>query len=222
MKKSVKKGLIISAIVAVIVGIIYLAIPKNDHPANPDSIIEASKETGMIGEKNVGNPNEAILIIYEYADFGCSHCAEWNKKINDLLKEYDGKIALIFRSYNLGFKNSALSARAATAAQIQGYFKEYKDLLFNNQAEWYYEEGAKLNELFVNYFKEASNNKGDVNKFQEDMKSDAVKKRLKFEQKLGKAVNLAGTPTFRINGEAVALSDLINTIERLVNKNGGA
>ncbi len=222
MKKSVKKGLIISAIVAMIVGIIYLAIPKNDHPVNADSIIEASEETGMIGEKIVGNPNEAELIIYEYADFGCSHCAEWNKKINDLLKEYDGKIALIFRSYNLGFKNSALSARAATAAQIQGYFKEYKDLLFNNQAEWYYEEGAKLNELFVNYFKEASNNKGDVNKFQEDMKSDAVKKRLKFEQKLGKAVNLAGTPTFRINGEAVALSDLINTIERLVNKNGGA
>lgn len=222
MKKSVKKGLIISAIVAMIVGIIYLAIPKNDHPVDPDSIIEASEETGMIGEKIVGNPNEAELIIYEYADFGCSHCAEWNKKINDLLKEYDGKIALIFRSYNLGFKNSALSARAATAAQIQGYFKEYKDLLFTNQAEWYYEEGAKLNELFVNYFKEASNNKGDVNKFQEDMKSDAVKKRLKFEQKLGKAVNLAGTPTFRINGEAVALSDLINTIERLVNKNGGA
>jgi protein-disulfide isomerase len=221
MKKSVKKGLIISAIVAVIVGIIYLAIPKNDHPVNADSIIEASEETGMIGEKIVGNPDEAVLIIYEYADFGCSHCAEWNKKINDLLKEYDGKIALIFRSYNLGFKNSALSARAATAAQIQGYFKEYKDLLFTNQAEWYYEEGAKLNELFVNYFKEASNNKGDVNKFQEDMKSDAVKKRLKFEQRLGKAVNLAGTPTFRINGEAVALSDLINTIERLVNKNGG-
>ena len=222
MKKTVKKGLIISAIVAVIVGIIYLAIPKNDHPVNADSIIEASEETGMIGEKIVGNPNEAVLIIYEYADFGCSHCAEWNKKINDLLKEYDGKIALIFRSYNLGFKNSALSARAATAAQIQGYFKEYKDLLFTNQAEWYYEEGAKLNELFVNYFKEASNNKGDVNKFQEDMKSDAVKKRLKFEQKLGKAVNLAGTPTFRINGEAVALSDLINTIEHSVNKNGGA
>ena len=221
MKKSVKKGLIISAIVAVIVGIIYLAIPKNDHPINADSIIEASEETGMIGEKIVGNPNEAVLIIYEYADFGCSHCAEWNKKINDLLKEYDGKIALIFRSYNLGFKNSALSAHAATAAQIQGYFKEYKDLLFTNQAEWYYEEGAKLNELFVNYFKEASNNKGDVNKFQEDMKSNAVKKRLKFEQKLGKAVNLAGTPTFRIDGEAVALSDLINTIEHLVNKNGG-
>lgn len=222
MKKSVKKGLIISAIVAMIVGIIYLAIPKNDHPVDPDSIIEASEETGMIGEKIVGNPNEAELIIYEYADFGCSHCAEWNKKINDLLKEYDGKIALIFRSYNLGFKNSALSARAATSAQIQGYFKEYKDLLFTNQAEWYYEDGAKLNELFVKYFEEASKGTGDVDKFQEDMKSDAVKKRLKFEQKLGKAVNLAGTPTFRINGEAVALSDLINTIERLVNKNGGA
>ena len=60
MKKSVKKGLIISAIVAVIVGIIYLAIPKNDHPVDPDSIIEASEETGMVGEKIVDTAPNGI------------------------------------------------------------------------------------------------------------------------------------------------------------------
>lgn len=209
-----KKILIGAAIVAVIIGIICLAVFKTEPPINADTIHDASEETGFIGEKIIGNPDEAKLIIYEYADFGCSHCAEWNRKINELISKYDGQIALIYRSYDIGqFKNSPVAARAATAAQIQGYFKEYKDLLFANQTEWYYENSEELNETLAEYFKEASNNSGDVDKFKSDMKSDAVKKRLKFEQRLGKAVDLAGTPTFRIDGETINLSELEKTIE---------
>ena len=207
-----KKKILIGAwVVAAIVGIICLAIFKP--PINADTIHDASEETGFIGEKIIGNPNEAKLTIYEYADFGCSHCAEWNKKINELISKYDGQIALVYRSYDLGFKNGPAAARAATAAQLQGYFKEYKDLLFTNQTEWYYEESEELNETLVEYFKEASNNSGDVDKFKSDMKSDAVKKRLKFEQRLGRAINLAGTPTFRIDGETVQLGELVEKIE---------
>ena len=214
-----KKILIGAAIVAAIVGIICLAIFKTEPPINADTIHDASEETGFIGEKIIGNPDEAKLTIYEYADFGCSHCAEWNRKINELISKYDGQIALVYRSYDIGqFKNSPVAARAATAAQIQGYFKEYKDLLFTNQTEWYYEDSEELNETLVEYFKEASNNSGDVDKFKSDMKSDAVKKRLKFEQRLGKAINLAGTPTFRIDGETIPISELVETIEKKVSR----
>ena len=213
-----KKILIGVAIVAAIVGIICLAIFKTEPPINADTIHDASEETGFIGEKIIGNPNEAKLTIYEYADFGCSYCAEWNRKINELMNKYDGQIALVYRSYDIGkFKNSPVAARAATAAQIQGYFKEYKDLLFTNQIEWYYKESEELDKTLVGYFKEASNNSGDVDKFKSDMKSDAVKKRLKFEQRLGKAVDLTGTPTFRIDGETIPINELVETIERYVN-----
>ena len=214
-----KKILIGAAIVAVIVGIICLAVFKTEPPINADTIHDASEETGFIGEKIVGNPDEAKLTIYEYADFGCSHCAEWNRKINELINKYDGQIALVYRSYDIGqFKNSPVVARAATAAQIQGYFKEYKDLLFANQTEWYYDDSEELNETLVEYFKEASNNSGDIDKFKSDMKSDAVKKRLKFEQRLGKAINLAGTPTFRIDGETISISELVKTIEKKISQ----
>ena len=102
------------------------------------------------------------------------------------------------------------------AAQIQGFFEKYKDLLFNNQAEWMYTKGDKLDELWVSYFKQASDEDGDVKKFQGDMKSDAVKKRLKFEQMLGKRVNLHGTPLFRINGEIVSPAELPAKIESYI------
>ena len=213
MKKKIV--FIVIAVVAIIIGAIcFFSLQKDDSVIDTaDAIYPASEETGAIAEKVIGDPDTASVVLYEYADFGCSHCADWNKTINELLEKYEGKIALVFRNYDLGFKNGPAAARAATAAHIQGYFKEYKDLLFANQAEWYYGSASELEELFVEYFNEVSDGKGDVNKFKEDMKSDAVKKRLKFEQRMGKKVNLHGTPLFRIDGEQIDLGKLVETIE---------
>ena len=209
-----KKVIISVLVLAAVVGVICVAVFKTEAPIDPDMMHEVSEETGEIGEKIVGNPSDAKLVVYEYADFGCSHCAEWNKRINDLITKYDGKMALVYRNYDIGqFKNSAAAARAATAAQIQGYFKAYKDLLFNNQSEWYYKSGDGLKEVFYGYFEEASEGAGDLEKFKADMESEPVKKRLKFEQRLGKAANITGTPTFRIDGEKIELSELTEVIE---------
>ena len=213
MKKKITVSLIIAAVAIIIGAICILATRNTDTIETADTIYPASEQTGWIEEKIIGNPDEAKVIIYEYADFGCSHCAEANKTINSLMEKYDGKIALVFRHYDIGqFPNTPTAARAATAAQIQGYFKEYKDLLFNNQAEWYYADKSELTDLFTEYFARASNNKGDLEKFQQDFSSDAVKTRLQFERKLGQKANLHGTPLFRIDGEQIPPSDLTETI----------
>lgn len=212
---SVRKIIAGIALAATIISIICLGIFRTDPPLNPDIIHEPSSENGFISEKIVGNPTEAKLVLYEYADFACSHCADQNKIVNNLMNEYD--IALVFRYYNLNLnKNSPAAARAATAASIQGYFKEMKDLLFNNQADWYYKDGEELNKLFQEYFQKASNGSGNLDKFMEDYQSDAVKTRLKFEQNLGKKADLAGTPTFRIDGETIKPSDLTETIKQKI------
>ena len=214
------KRVIIGAIV-VVVGIMIFVMAirtggQYDEIGNVNMVLPASEESGWIDEKVIGNIDKAKVVIYEYADFGCSHCAELNRKVNDLMEKHDGEIAVVFRAYDLGFPNGAFAARAATAAQLQGCFDKYKDLLFNNQAEWAYEKGENLNELFVRYFKEASGGVGDVQRFKEDMKSDAVKKRLSFEKKLGEKVNLRGTPLFRVNGESVPNKELVEKVEKML------
>lgn len=211
------RKIIVGVFAVIIIGIICLAALKPGPSVDDaDLIYKPFAKTGDIAEKVIGDQDSAELIIYEYADFGCSHCADWNRTINDLMKKYDGKIALVFRNYNIGLKNNgAVAARAATAAYIQGYFKEYKDLLFANQAEWIYEDEAKLSELLSDYFKKASNGAGDVDKFMTDIWSDAVKTRLEFEQNLGKRIGVVGTPTFRVNGETVQLNELIERIETI-------
>lgn len=217
---TVMKRVMIGVVVAMIGGVICFAGikagEKNDGLENVDMVLQASEESGWIGEKVIGDVDKAKLVIYEYADFGCSHCAEQNRKVNDLMRKHEGEIAVVFRAYDLGFQNGVFAARAATAAQLQGYFDKYKDLLFNNQAEWAYEKGKGLNELLVRYFEEASSGVGDVRKFREDMKSAAVKKRLAFEKKLGKKVNLHGTPLFRVNGESVPNGELVDRVEKIL------
>lgn len=205
-------GIIILAIIGLI---IIINSTHSDDIISPDSIIEPSEQTGNIPEKIIGNPDKASLIVYEYADYGCSHCADWNRQMNELVKKYDGELAIVFRGYNIGFQNGMAAAYAATAAQVQGYWKEYKDLLFANQSEWIYAEKKDVNDLFVEYFKQASNNNGDLEKFRDDMNSTNVKTRVDFEHKMGKKVGLQGTPLFRIDEKTVPVSDLIETIEKI-------
>lgn len=208
---------IIGVLLLAVVGlIIIINSTGSDDGISLDSIIEPSEQTGNIPEKIIGDHDEASLIVYEYADYGCSHCADWNRQMNELVKKYDGKLAIIFRGYNIGFQNGLAAAYAATAAQIQGYWKEYKDLLFANQLEWIYAEKKDANDLFVEYFKQASSNTGDTEKFKDDMNSASVKTRVSFEQKMGKKVGLQGTPLFRINGESVPVGELVETIEKLI------
>lgn len=208
---------IIIIIISAAVGLTAIFTANNQPPTTIDAIIEPSSQTGDIPEKILGDPTKATVIVYEYADYGCSHCADWNQVINELIEKYPDQLAVVFRGYNLGFTNGLAVARAATAAQIQGYWKEYKDLLFANQAEWYYANEEELSDLLSEYFETASSGKGDLEQFKSDLSSDAVKKRLDFEQSLGKKIHLSGTPTFRIDGEQIELGSLIDTIEAKIN-----
>ena len=217
-----KKKIFIIAIIFVaamaLIGLIAHKKEQSIHIEYADIIYEASEDNGYIAEKVIGNPDEAKVIVYEYADFACPHCAQWNRKMNDLIEKHNGEVALVFRNYDLRLKNGAATARAATAAHVQGYFKEYKDLLFNNQSDWIYSNAEDLNNILIEYFKTASNHKGNVEKFKEDIQSQAITKRLNFERALGKAVHLEGTPMFRINGETIGLDNLEKAIEEAVKK----
>ena len=183
---------------------------------NPHSIIEADENTGHLAEKIKGDQN-APVIIYEYADYACSHCAEANAVINKMIKDYDGKVAVVFRSYLISyFRNNVIAASAATAAEIQGYWEAYEDLLFENQATWYYFSGTKLRDYLGELFMEASGGQGNLDKFNQDLISDEVSKRVAFEYGLGSILDIEGTPSFYINGEKVITSSLKEKVEELL------
>ena len=184
---------------------------------DPDTMMEANEDMGGIGEKIRGE-KDAPLTIYEYADYTCSHCANWQVKIEELLEKYPGKFKVVFRDFVLGYTNSVSSASAANAAFLQGYWEEFASLLFANQNEWYSLSGRALYNKFEEYLEVASEGKADTKKFYADMKSEEVAKRLAFNIGFGSMIDLQGTPTFRIDGKKIELADMLTTIEQRFQK----
>lgn len=207
--------LVISVVLVAVLSVVLINLPTGKNNMS-DEIYGPSVENGFISEKIIGNPDTAKIVIFEYADYGCSHCAHWNSKLNTYREEYGDKIAIVFRSYSIGYENGDTAQRAATAAHLQGYWKEYKDLLFSNQGEWFSANSETANILFLDYFRTASNDRGDIIKFQKDMSSESVRKRHEFDRQLGKSFGINATPTFRINGETIKNGDMSSKIEEMV------
>ena len=117
---------------------------------------------------------------------------------DELLKEYDGKLAIIYRNYPLTsiHPNAIAAASAVEAAGLQGYWEEMGDLLFANQAEWFYSTGDARTNYFVNYFTSVSKGAGDVAQFKSDLASDRVKAKVNFDKAISESYKLSATPSF--------------------------
>ena len=225
-----KKTFIIILVVAIVVVLVAACIAvgvikardnsnSSDYPTveNVEVVETAAENQGGLPEKIIGNPATATVTVYEYADYACSHCASWNRIIEQYLEQYPDQIALVFRGYDIGFTNGRAAAKAATAAQAQGYWREYKNQLFTNQAEWSALKGDDLTNQLVAYFQTASNGQGDVNKFKADISSHSVINRVDAENQAAKDAGIQVTPTFIIDGENVPLSEVQQTIEDKIN-----
>lgn len=202
-------GLMIGGIVGIVLAFVALiAITQLQNKADIDydaydlnSVIAADENTGGLAENVDGDP-EAPVLLYEYGDYQCTACAPMNPYINELLEEYDGKVAVVFRTYIMSYHdNGVAAASAANAAAIQGYWKEYKDLLYETQNDWYYAEGDERQQLFEQYFEQATDGEGDLEQFRQDMGSKEVAQKIKFDAALSERVGLEWTPSFYLDGE---------------------
>ena len=206
-------GVIIGVLVVALIGVAaYAVIDGNNKATNYNdynfySIIGPTKDNGNIGDHVKGNPDAPVL-IFEYADFQCPGCASINTKINKIVDQLDGKLAVVYRNYLLSYhQNGTAAASAAEAAGLQGYWKEYGDKLFAEQAEWEYASASDRTEMFNKYFEEVTNGKGDLDKFNADIASEEVSKKINFDMGIGKRVDIQGTPAFYIDGQWINWGD---------------
>ena len=199
----------IGGIVGVVLAFVALiAITQLQNRAEVDynsydlnSVIAADENSGGLAENIDGDPDAPVL-LYEYGDYQCTACAPMNPYINELIEEYDGKLAVVFRTYIMSYHdNGVAAASAANAAAIQGYWKEYKDLLYETQNDWYYAEGDERQQMFEQYFEQATDGKGDLEQFRQDMGSKEVAQKIKFDSALSERVGLEWTPSFYLDGE---------------------
>src|SRR5688572_23755378 len=83
---------------------------------------------------------DAPVVMYEFADYQCPHCAEWVTFIEPLIKERlvnTGVVRYVYYDFPIGsFPHSFVAARGGRCANEQGKFWEYHDLVYGRQQTW--------------------------------------------------------------------------------------
>lgn len=199
---------VVAVVVLIIVGAV-MVINGNNNATDFSkydfySVIEPDKNNGNIGDHVKGSADAPVL-IFEYADYQCPGCASINPRVNKLVEELDGKLAIVYRNYLLSYhQNGTAAASAAEAAGLQGYWKPYADKLFSEQSEWEYASASERTDLFNKYFTEVTAGKGDLDQFNKDIASEEVSKKISFDMGVGKRVDVSGTPAFFIDGQLIS------------------
>lgn len=183
-----------AVIMAVIGGLIWIGETQDGGTVNTPSPI-----SGEVTETDhVKGPNTARLTLIEYSDFQCPTCASYAPLLKQLSAEYTNDLRIVYRYFPLQsiHPNATIASQAAEAADMQGKFWEFHDMLFDRQGEW--SRLANPRDTFATYAQELGL---DVEQFKTDMDSKAAKSRVNADYRSGLGAGVGGTPTFFLNGE---------------------
>lgn len=185
--------LILAACVAVFAGLLFLG--KRDAKAPSEN----NDQAGQLSNHIKGEGTSGVTLT-EYGDFECPACYQYYPLVQAIKEKYGDQIKFQFRHFPLSeiHQNAIISARAAEAAGKQGKFFEMHDKLYENQPAW--KDSDNPSTVFEDYASQLALN---VDKFREDMKSEATNKTVQADRAEAKRLGYSSTPTFEINGSQI-------------------
>ncbi len=144
-----------------------------------------------VGESPFKGPADALVTIVEFSEFQCPFCSRVGPTVQQIIDTYGDDVRVVFKHNPLSFHDRAEpAARAAIAAQNQGKFWEYHDLMFANQqgltdanlAAWAEQLGLNMD------------------RFNADLQAEATSARIREDMALATRLAAGGTPHFFVNG----------------------
>ena len=170
---------------------------------------EAARGAADLGHPSLGSEDAPVVMI-EYGDFRCSFCGKFARETEPkLVDKYveSGTLRMEWRDFPYLGRESVGAALAARAAQEQGTFWEYHDLLYENQS------GGFSDERLVELAREAHL---DVEEFEADLGRHEGAVARDFQE--GQRIGITGTPTFVINGEVLAGAQPLEVFEDAIER----
>jgi protein-disulfide isomerase len=96
----------------------------------PEPPIQAITTEGGVSRGNVNAPVTVVV----FTDMECPHCAETHPVLQSVASSYGDKVRLVIRDFPLDMHPEARkAAEAAHAAEAQGKYFEYIEILYKNQ-----------------------------------------------------------------------------------------
>ena len=166
---------------------------KATHQVKVSMVAPEPSRTEVAATGPAKGPQAAKVTIVEFSDFECPFCGKEIPVVDRVMKEYDGKVRLVFRQFPLNFHpHAGKAAEASLCAADQGVDKFWvlHDKMFTNQKA-----------LEVDSLKQFAKAAGiDSVKFDKCLESGEKKALVDADQKAGEEAGVNGTPAFFVNG----------------------
>jgi protein-disulfide isomerase len=160
-------------------------------------------------------PANAKVTIQVFSEFQCPFCKRVKPTMDEIEKEYAGKVKIVWRHMPLPFHADApLASQAAQEAFAQKgntAFWKFHDKLFESQGG---EEGLKR----PNLEKIAGELGLNMDKFKAALDSGSHKAKVDADMKLGNDAGINGTPAFVINGYYLSGAQPAAAFKKLINR----
>jgi protein-disulfide isomerase len=198
MSKHLRISLFMAAIAAIVLlGAFVLVRPDT----GPDTVTAADKASGQLvradSHRLTTAPDGKVTFV-EFVDFECESCKAASGAIDQLRREYEGRVTFVVKYFpNSGHFNAERSARAVEAAAQQGQFEPMFQKMFATQLEWG-EKQVPADDTFRGFAAELKLDMAAYDKAYDD--ADTLK-RVRQDAADGKALGVTGTPTFFLNGK---------------------
>jgi protein-disulfide isomerase len=142
-----------------------------------------------------GSP-DAKLTVIQFAEFQCPYCGRAKDTVAKVLKNYDGKVNMVFRDFPLGFHDRAIPAAiAANCAGAQSKYWEMWDAMMSNQR-------ALTDTDLEGYAKTAG--VPNLDTWHQCLRDPAQMEEVRKDMNDGETAGVTGTPAFFINGVMIS------------------
>ena len=174
----------------------------NDMPSGPRKLVSENYAPTRGSDKA-----PITLVIFE--DYECPFSQRANDRIKQIVDDNPNKIRLVFKHYPLVFHSHAkLAHKAAAAAQKQGKFLEYRDMLYANQ-------NRLDRENLIEYARKLKLNE---KKFIEYMDGPEAMGLIQMNLDEGEKLGVSGTPNFFFNGRKVTGAQPVEAFQDVVDQ----
>jgi protein-disulfide isomerase len=190
-------------LVLVIGTLVFAVINNNRTSPSAGQITIPDSTSGISAEgTSLGDPDAPVL-IEEFADFGCTHCADFALNTLKTLEEQyikTGQVYLVFHSVGDLLRSPATvqAAEAAYCAADQNAFWPYYDAVFANQIAIFGGGSADLSGTW----KDLAEKMGlDGGQLADCLAQGKYSTQVADDLDLATQHGISGTPSFLINGQ---------------------
>jgi protein-disulfide isomerase len=180
-------------------------LPKYVPTAKAEKAEDDTIRDVPVGNAPTRGAARAPITVVFFSDFECPFCVRAEGTLRELESRGDVRIAFRHRPLPM-HPHARLAAKAAIAAERQGRFWQYHDIVIAHRDAL---ERADLER----YAAEAGL---DAARFARDLDDAAVEARLVEDEKLASDLGVTGTPTSFVNGRRVTGAQPITTFQSVV------